>query len=540
MPVPLYPDFFNDVFGPVMQPGSAGGFAGPVRIGNAARALAGGDVKKVRFLFDRKARPLSSLVNFMSDRGFLGGIQGFLPDDRRLFDAHALARRQGMAYDFGYAGEDGTADREVEITVEDSRGERYTMNAASVGGGMILVSLINGFPLEWRADTHLVFLEDREGRLVPRDMEGLARTLSSAPDSSLVRFSALRSPRGLRAYAFEFSRDTPDEAFETAAGNFRVYRLPALLPVVSRRDKGPQLFTTVDEWRRIAAERGTGFVGAAIAYEKNSSGWTEKEIWDFFENIASILDNQIHSLERIGYEEVKDTALLPVYGRYWNRYAEKNRVISDGLTGHIIRHALSTNAKIPGVKIVPAPMGTGGGYLFSALDAVREHYGLSHERLVESLVVAAGLGALAFTHTNASGEVGCVGESGVCCAMASGAVTWLCGGDGRAVENAASMALQANIGIPCDPVDGGLEFPCITRTIRAAVTAPLYADLALSGIDPLIPYHEMLGVIEKTHKTATGDCLSGPRCGCNMTATAASCRARLEAASTAELHFVPA
>jgi L-serine dehydratase len=310
--------------------------------------------------------------------------------------------------------------------------------------------------------------------------------------------------------------------------------------VVSRKDKGPQLFTTLEEWRQIAARDGAGFVEAAIAYERNSSGWTEKEIWDFFENIAAILDNQIHSLEKIGYEEAKDTALLPIYGRYWNRYAGKGPVISDGLTHHIIRHALSTNAKIPGVKIVPAPMGTGGGYLFSALDAVREQYGLSHKRLVESLVVAAGLGALAFTHTNASGEVGCVGESGVCCAMASGAVAWLCGGDGRAVENAASMALQANIGIPCDPIAGGLEFPCITRTIRAAVTAPLYADLALSGMDPLIPYHEMLGVIEKTHKTAAGDCLSGPRCGCNMAASAQECRARLEAASTEQLHFVPA
>jgi L-serine dehydratase len=543
MPVPLYPDFFNDVFGPVMQPGSAGGFAGPVRIGNAARALAGGDVKRVSFLFNKKTHPLSSLVNFMSDRGFLGGVQGFLPDDRRLFDAHALARRQGMAYDFDYAGGDGPADREVDITVEDSLGERYTMRADSVGGGMILVSRINGFPLEWRADTHLVFLEDREGRLSPRDVADLREAF----DASLVRFSSTRSPRGVTACCLEFSRDTPEDAVRAAAGNpagnsrgLRVYRLPALLPVVSRKDKGPQLFTTLDEWRRIAAEGGTGFVEAAIAYEKNSSGWTEKEIWDFFENIASILDNQIHSLEKIGYGEAKDTALLPIYGRYWNRYAEKNRVISDSLTRHIIRHAFSTNAKIPGVKIVPAPMGNGGGYLFSALDAVREHHGLSHERLVESLVVAAGLGALAFTHTNASGEVGCVGESGVCCAMAAGAVAWLCGGDGRTVENAASMALQANIGIPCDPIDGGLEFPCITRTIRAAVTAPLYADLALSGIDPLIPYHEMLGVIEKTHKTATGDCLSGPCCGCNMTATAASCRARLEAASTAELHFAPA
>ena len=43
----FYPDFFNDVFGPIMQPGSSGGFAGPIRIGNIARTLVSGNVRKV-------------------------------------------------------------------------------------------------------------------------------------------------------------------------------------------------------------------------------------------------------------------------------------------------------------------------------------------------------------------------------------------------------------------------------------------------------------------------------------------------------------
>jgi L-serine dehydratase len=185
-------------------------------------------------------------------------------------------------------------------------------------------------------------------------------------------------------------------------------------------------------------------------------------------------------------------------------------------------YAYSTNAKIPGVVIVPGPMGTGGGYLYSALEAVREARGFSHEKLVEGLIVAAGLGAIAFTHAHASGESGCVGESGVCCAMASGAVTWMAGGTGEQVQHAASMALQANIGIPCDPIPGGLEFPCLTRTVRAAVTAPMYADMALSGVDPLIPYHEVLFAIEK-NRQENQKAVSGPLCGVNCTLTAQKC-----------------
>jgi L-serine dehydratase len=70
---------------------------------------------------------------------------------------------------------------------------------------------------------------------------------------------------------------------------------------------------------------------------------------------------------------------------------------------------------------------------------------------------------------------------------------------------------------------GGLEFPCLTRTVRSAVTAPLYADMALCGIDPLIPYHEMLLAIEET-RIKHGEGVSGPDCGVNCTATATRCQ----------------
>ena len=222
----------------------------------------------------------------------------------------------------------------------------------------------------------------------------------------------------------------------------------------------------------------------------------------------------------MGYDNAADTPNLPIYGKGWNRYLLFGGALSDDLTQHIITHAMATNAKVPGVLIVPGPMGTGGGYLYSALSAVAEKLGASRERVIESLVVAAALGAIAFTHCDASGGSGCVGESGVCCAMGSGAVTHLAGGDGVQVERAASMALQANIGIPCDPIPGGREFPCITRTIRAAVTMPLYADMALCGMDPILPYHEMLLAIKRHKAVASRACLHD---GVNVCPSASRC-----------------
>ncbi len=73
----FYPDFFNDVFGPIMQPGSSGGFAGPARIGNIARNLINETPEKVVIsLQNEDVGRFNSLGNFMTDRGYLGGLQG--------------------------------------------------------------------------------------------------------------------------------------------------------------------------------------------------------------------------------------------------------------------------------------------------------------------------------------------------------------------------------------------------------------------------------------------------------------------------------
>ena len=79
----FYPDFFNDVFGPIMQPGSSGGFAGPARIGNIAGKLLGENIRRVIFSFQPEdIERFKSLGNFMTDRGYLGGAQGFATDGR--------------------------------------------------------------------------------------------------------------------------------------------------------------------------------------------------------------------------------------------------------------------------------------------------------------------------------------------------------------------------------------------------------------------------------------------------------------------------
>lgn len=529
MPKTVYPDFFNDVFGPIMQPGSSGGFAGPVRLGNAARSLAGGHPVRARVLVPHDYGDLSQLDTFMTDRGYIGGLLGYPTDDARLFQARAHAAEAGLQMSFGHASEDHMLEpHAVRIELEAAGGAAHSLVGASVGGGMVEVREVDGFPLLWTGDTFALLVRG------PREWLDEARdALEAAAGDALVASSVAAAADAARPDAgpdapeaelllmLELSAQ-PGPALRAAAGPHLLAVLPALLPVVAQRNRRPQLFQTVAQWEALAREQGVSLADAAILYEQAFSSWSAERIWERFRLIERTLDAQIRAVESAGGPfAVEETPVLPIYARQWESYASP---LSDGLTARIIPYALATNAKVPGTPIVPGPMGTGGGYLFSALKAVQEHHGFPQERLVESLAVAAALGALAYTHTNASGERGCVGESGVCCAMASGAIAYLAGGNARQVEAAASMALQASFGITCDPIPGGKEFPCITRTVRAAVTAPLYADLALSGIDPLIPYHEVLQAVEEHYRRTPSRQLCGSECGCNLTPTAQDCQ----------------
>lgn len=513
----FYPDFFNDVFGPIMQPGSSGSFAGTSRVGRIARHTLASEPERVRILFNPSDHHLKVLGNMMDDRAYLGGLLDFATDDIRLFTAHEEARARGISYEFAELDQDIADPGSVTFELTGKDGDTASLTARSIGGGMVCTYLINGFPIRWQADTYavLAWADGTDRRLMQEGAENLEER-----HTDFVQKQYVTDQAGHEAVFLEFSNMPEKNELQETFRDWKYRIFPALLPVVTTKERKPQLFRTVEEWRQVAEERKITFVQAAIEYEKNFSGWTQEQIWKYFEKIESIFNAQVHSLERMGYENAADTPNLPIYGKAWDRY-QKRGTLSDELTRHIITHAMATNAKVPGVLIVPGPMGTGGGYLYSALNAVAEKIGASHQKIIESLIVAAGLGAIAFTHCDASGNSGCVGESGICCAMGSGAVTYLAGGDGIQVERAASMALQANIGIPCDPIPGGKEFPCITRTIRAAVTMPLYADLALSGMDPIIPYHEMLYAIRRNKEISPHACLHD---GVNVCPAAMRCQ----------------
>jgi L-serine dehydratase len=63
--------------------------------------------------------------------------------------------------------------------------------------------------------------------------------------------------------------------------------------------------------------------------------------------------------------------------------------------------------------------------------------------------------------------------------MAAGALAHILGGDIHAVENAAEIAMEHNLGMTCDPIGGLVQAPCIERNAIAAVKAVNAARMAV-------------------------------------------------------------
>jgi L-serine dehydratase len=100
-----------------------------------------------------------------TDKAIAGGLLGFRPDDERIRTALEIAEREGLDYRFEKTTIEGDAHpNTARITVE--RGERRAvMVGSSLGAGRVLVSEIDGFPVEVTGSYHTIVLvaEDVKG-----------------------------------------------------------------------------------------------------------------------------------------------------------------------------------------------------------------------------------------------------------------------------------------------------------------------------------------------------------------------------------------
>ena len=122
--------------------------------------------------------------------------------------------------------------------------------------------------------------------------------------------------------------------------------------------------------------------------------------------------------------------------------------------------------------VVTAPTCGSCGVLPSILYYMHNDRGFPEEEIVDALAVAGLIGNVIRTNASISGaECGCQAEIGSACSMAAAAVATLFGLNIDQIEYAAEIAMEHNLGLTCDPVNGLVQIPCIERNAVAAMRA---------------------------------------------------------------------
>jgi L-serine dehydratase len=230
----------------------------------------------------------------------------------------------------------------------------------------------------------------------------------------------------------------------------------------------------------FAAERGWGLGRTVRHYESRLLGLPEAEL------DAEMLRRYevMRSAVALGLDDARASMPLCAPSAGTLLLADRDgRLPVGGLYARAAARGLAAlhacNAK---AVVCAAPTGGSSGVLPGVLVTLAEERGVDPGRIAAALWAAGGVGLiLAVRGTFAAEEAGCQVEIGAASAMAAAAVVEAAGGTAAEAADAASIGFQNTIGLVCDPVGGGCEIPCHTRTAAGVAGAFLCADLIRGG-----------------------------------------------------------
>jgi L-serine dehydratase len=247
------------------------------------------------------------------------------------------------------------------------------------------------------------------------------------------------------------------------------------------------LFDDFKGWKKLCIENSIPLYKPVLEYEQEQKGRTESEIWHHMQNAYQVMCNAIQTgltedmTSRSGM--VNNGAKKVFNSPFVVLSPEFQKLISRAIAAKEVNSCMG--------RIVAAPTAGASGILPGILFTLQELHNLPNEKVMEGLLVAAGIALIIERNAGIAGAVGgCQAETGSAAAMGSGAIVYCLGGTIDQVFNAVAITIQCTLGLVCDPVAGLVEVPCIVRNASGVAIAYSSAQIALADMDSIIPVDE--------------------------------------------------
>lgn len=508
-----------DIIGPIMVGPSSSHTAGAVRIGLMAGQLCDYKPKAIQVLFYGS---LASTYSFhKTDVAVVAGTMGIGVSDERIRDSVKIAEENGIKVEFGIAKLEKAHPSTIIIVLKDEDGKEHIMRTATIGGGNIFIEEVNGYRVD---------LDGKQNALV-----GITTIKDKAKFNKLIEdnigkeFTIETFNPVDENYSFKLiSQNSIDkDKVDKLNGLEEIKEAYNLKPIMAASVASKGFYGTVKELIEESKNNNCSISETVLKFECESSNRAEEEV------LNEMKQNYLAMKEAIEKGVEKESVMLANIfkgnANKINQFIESKKSICGVELSKVTRNALAV-MEINGSmgKIVACPTAGSAGTVPAAVITIAENNGISDDKAVKALFAGAGIGIIAAENATISGAVGgCQGECGVASAMAAAIITEMFGGDYDSVDSAVSIALGNILGLVCDPVAGTVELPCIQRNVMAAANAIVSAEMALAGVDSVIPADEMIGALDEVGKLMHDSLKDTLGAGISNTPTARKIEAKL-------------
>lgn len=240
-----------------------------------------------------------------------------------------------------------------------------------------------------------------------------------------------------------------------------------------------------------------------IATEQELTGRSRQQIIELMDRNLTVMENSIAE----GVAGVKSvTGLTGGDAKKLQDYIASGKFLSGTTLLTAVQNAIAVNEVNAKMGLICAtPTAGSAGVVAGVLVAFREQLQLDRQGQLDFLFTAGAFGLVIANNASISGaEGGCQAEIGSAAAMAAAALVCAKGGSAHQGAQAVAITLKNMMGLICDPVAGLVEVPCVKRNALGSSQAVVSADMALAGIESVIPPDEVVAAMYQVGRQMPG------------------------------------